>query len=338
MNKFAKIKKTLAVSVCSSMLFSGAPKTSGMNCTCIYDSANSIKETINNAVKKIVDAVVETGKITIADELWQQTLYWVIGSFAAEIFSKILFSMMKSVYNNCLKEKVEGCCCKKTQKVIDESVKDFTKEENIREIIKEAINEAKKEGGQKYKTRVKILYNKTCYLLNTLFNKSVFGKISSKLIEILKEITNPELKKSRLLINGSEVCNQKSAEDLGKEVAINLAQVISNLINEEKLCLKKELIGFMGKEKIKVFEAYVLQAKDKNAKFQECFLQHVIDKMIRLFKVRPIDKDFDKDETTSSKLNEYGIFKVKNVFVDEKNISDKEIGNESFNKIKIGDD
>jgi hypothetical protein len=31
MNKFTRIKKTLAVSVCSSMLFSGAPKTSGMN-------------------------------------------------------------------------------------------------------------------------------------------------------------------------------------------------------------------------------------------------------------------------------------------------------------------
>ena len=339
MNKFTKVKKALAVSLCSSMLFSGAPKTSGMNCTCIYDSANSIKETINNAVKKIVDAVVETGKITIADELWQQTIYWVIGSFAAEVFSKILFSILESIYDNCLKEKIESCCCKKAKTVIDESINDFTKEENIKKIIKEAINEAKKDGGRKYKdeniVKVKNLYNKTCYLLNVLFNKGVFGGINNKLIKDLNSITNLELKKSRLLINGAKIFDQKSAEDLGKEVAINLAQVISNLINEEKLCLKKELIGFMGKEKITVFEAYVLQAKDKSAKFQECFLRHVIDKMMKLFNVSPIDEDFEKNKVTFSKLNKHGIFRVKNIFVKEDKLIDVELSYNLSNEIKI---
>ena len=41
MNKFTKVKKALAVSVCSSMLFSGAPKTSGMNCTNSKEYINS---------------------------------------------------------------------------------------------------------------------------------------------------------------------------------------------------------------------------------------------------------------------------------------------------------
>jgi hypothetical protein len=90
---------------------------------------------------------------------------------------------------------------KKTKTVIDESINDFTKEENIKKIIKEAINEAKKDGGRKYKdeniVKVKNLYNKTCYLLNVLFNKGVFGGINNKLIKDLNSITNLELKKSR---------------------------------------------------------------------------------------------------------------------------------------------
>ena len=348
MHKFTKIKKALAVSLCGSMLFSGALKTKGMNCTCVYNSANStsncicslevLKETINDAVQKVVNAVVETGEVTIANELWQQTLYWVIGSFAAEVFSKILFSILESIYDNCLKEKIESCCCKKAKTVIDESINNFTKEENIKKIIKEAINEAKKDGGQKYKDeniiRVKNLYNKTCYLLNVLFNKGVFGKITSELIKNLNSITNLELKKSRLLINGAKIFDQKSIEDLGKEVAINLAQVIFNL-NEKNSCLNKKLIGFMGEEKIKIFKAYVAQAKDKSAKFQECFLRHVIDKMMKLFNVSPIDEDFEKNKVTFSKLNKHGIFRVKNIFVKEDKLIDVELSYNLSNEIKI---
>ena len=347
MKNFKNLKKALAVSLCGSMLFSGALKTKGMNCTCVYNSANStsncicslevLKETINDAVQKVVNAVVETGEVTIANELWQQTLYWVIGSFAAEVFSKILFSILESIYDNCLKEKIESCCCKKAKTVIDESINDFTKEKNIKKIIK-AINEAKKDGGQKYKDeniiRVKNLYNKTCYLLNVLFNKGVFGEISSELIESLKKITNTELKNSRLLINGAKIFDQKSIEDLGKEVAVNLAQVIFNL-NGKDSCLNKNLIKCMDKEKIKIFETYVAQAKDKSAKFQECFLRHVIDKMMKLFEVNPIDKNFEKNKVTFSKLNKYGIFRVKNIFVKEDKLIDTEINDNLSNEIKI---
>lgn len=49
MNKFTKIKKTLAVSVCSSMLFSGAPKTKGMDPELIKNFTQQIA-TLNQQV------------------------------------------------------------------------------------------------------------------------------------------------------------------------------------------------------------------------------------------------------------------------------------------------
>ena len=73
MNKFTKIKKTLAVSVCGSMLFSGAPKilamngsfncssTSGNNKTssynCNFEINNTTYNLTYNATKTILGPV-----------------------------------------------------------------------------------------------------------------------------------------------------------------------------------------------------------------------------------------------------------------------------------------
>ena len=70
MNKFTKIKKTLAVSLCSSMLFSGAPKASGME--------NSLRalNTENSSLRHL----------SFVGERSVATLDWVLGTVAVALF------------------------------------------------------------------------------------------------------------------------------------------------------------------------------------------------------------------------------------------------------------
>jgi len=80
MNKFTKVKKALAVSLCSSMLFSGAHKTSGME--------NSLRalNTENSSLRHL----------SYAGELSTATLEWVLGTLAVALLSYNIGILKKS--------------------------------------------------------------------------------------------------------------------------------------------------------------------------------------------------------------------------------------------------
>jgi hypothetical protein len=80
MNKFTKVKKALAVSVCSSMLFSGSPKTLGM------ENFSKIFNTENSSLRHL----------SYAGELSTATLEWVLGTLDVALLSYNIGILKKS--------------------------------------------------------------------------------------------------------------------------------------------------------------------------------------------------------------------------------------------------
>ena len=85
MNKFTKIKKTLAVSLCSTMLFSGAPKASGMN-------SENIPLQHNKGLRKL-------GGNDFVKERSISTLDWLLGTVAVSLLGFINILVYSSDIN-----------------------------------------------------------------------------------------------------------------------------------------------------------------------------------------------------------------------------------------------
>ncbi len=113
MNKFTKVKKALAVSLCSSMLFSGAPKTSGMdnstNNTSGVDSTiiSGLNAWILNLTKQMIDLTKENNNLMkennnllkqIADN--SKTNFFKEHSLELVSLATSMLCLVKIVYNS----------------------------------------------------------------------------------------------------------------------------------------------------------------------------------------------------------------------------------------------
>ena len=99
MSKFAKIKKTLAVSLCSSMLFSGTPKTSGMDDELI----KNLTQQVSSLTQQVADLSKENiGKafgISVGQALTYAPIAYVLEELVRHsIIMHIDYSRARTIY------------------------------------------------------------------------------------------------------------------------------------------------------------------------------------------------------------------------------------------------
>ena len=307
MNKFTKIKKALAVSVCSSMLFSGASKILAMNGSfnCSSTSGNNKTSNYNcnfeinnnnltyNATKTILSnlLIIATKKLcefyevegtSLRYELGVQTLCWFVGSFVSEVF----FRCVDSCYE---KRSVNYCA-----------------------------------------NEVKELYNKTCYLLTVLSDKNLLKKLTDNQSdksnnEIKTDKSNDEIKSNNnglernlflseisvgiAIKNEFSYCGyinplhitmyDKRSGNIAtskKELAIKLADVLHQTVDFEEL---GKLINKKGDKKINKNRLIVLidearKTEEPKTEFPEYYLEDAVNSIMKLLNIDKIDNNAKK--------------------------------------------
>ena len=97
MNKFTKVKKALAVSLCSSMLFSGAHKTSGMmddeKIRLLSDVSITNDEKIKSQLSEIISIIKEPEKTNFWGDRFTSLLDWTLGSVAVALLGYLLVNV-----------------------------------------------------------------------------------------------------------------------------------------------------------------------------------------------------------------------------------------------------
>lgn len=160
----------------------------------------------------------------------------------------------------------------------------------------------KREDSEEIK-RLKKIYNRTCYLLNKIYNliKKDFktDDIKAKLNLAKSLIKSPRI--------SSFYEEDKSDEKLKNDVVKALFAVIDKVITVN---LKDSNDDSLKLDKLKL---YMNEVKSNQIESLDLLLEKIINKLIKYCKIESFEVEFNNQKIIN--YNEYGMIKIKNIFI-----------------------